>query len=195
MTDELTELVFILDESGSMQPYAAETLECVNCVIAEQREKKENTKVTVALFSTDYRILFNNVDIDKAPTLIDDDYVPSGGTALLDAIGITVTSKMTHYEIMPKDQRPQKANIIVMILTDGQENSSLLYNFDQIKSMIEKFEKDYSWKFVFIGADIDAIAEATKLNIETKYAHSVDRTDPNWVSECAFIMCEEINNF
>lgn len=72
---------------------------------------------------------------------------------------------------------------------------SLLYNFDQIKSMIEKFEKDYSWKFVFIGADIDAIAEATKLNIETKHAHSVDRTDPNWVSECAFIMREEINNF
>lgn len=66
MTDELTELVFILDESGSMQPYAAETLECVNCVIAEQREKKENTKVTVALFSTDYRhieIVCNNDQI------------------------------------------------------------------------------------------------------------------------------------
>lgn len=195
MTNELTELVFILDESGSMEPYVEGTLECVNRVIREQREKKKKAMVTVSSFSTVYQTLFNKVDIDNFPILQHEDYRPYGGTALLDAIGTTITNVMAHYEKTAKNERPKKVNVIVTILTDGQENMSRVYDFDQIRSMIEKYQKDYSWKFVFVGADIDAIAEASKINIKANHAHVVDRSDPNWVGDCAFIMCEEINNF
>lgn len=194
MIDELTELVFLLDESGSMQPYTDGTLECVNRVIDEHREQNKKIQVTVAAFSIKYKSLYNNLDIKYMVPLTREDYHPEGGTALLDAIGITLTSVMLYYETIHKNNRPQKVNVIVTILTDGEENSSHLYDFNQIKKMIETYENKCSWKIVFIGADIDAIAEAAKLNIEASRTYQVDRSDSNWVSNCACVMCEAIDD-
>ena len=151
MNEKLTELVFILDRSGSMSGLEDDTIGGFNSFIEKEKAKDFETKVTTILFDNKYEVLYKRRDINEVGELTSDEYFVRGSTALFDAIGRTITS--LDKEISNK--------ALFVIMTDGMENSSVEFSKSQIKSMIES----HSWEFIFIGADIDSYAEAAKIGI------------------------------
>lgn len=160
--NRLTELVIILDESGSMHRLKEDTIGGFNDLLDKQRKLKGDCNVTTVLFNTKVHTLYEHKDINKVPYLSNDEYRPGGCTALLDAIGQTITS-MSEYVESLKDEKSPK--VIVAILTDGLENSSVEYDRVTVKSMIEDKKKE-GWEFLFLGANIDAIKEAGSIGIQ-----------------------------
>lgn len=160
-----TEIALILDQSGSMQSIKAGTLEGVNAFIDQQ--KQENTaypvKFSLTLFSTEIEVRHSSVSVTEVPALSNVTYSPEGGTALLDAIGITIDSLGKHLAETPESERPGK--VIVAIMTDGEENSSRLFTWKQISEKIKHQKDVYKWEFLFMGANQDAIATASRMNI------------------------------
>ena len=171
MKDNLTEIVFILDESGSMYDLAADTIGGFNSYVEEQRHQPGEAYLTTVAFNTTPRTLHDHVNIKDVPRLTDRDYSPVGGTALMDAIGTTVTSVGKRLANTPENERPSK--VIVVITTDGMENSSMEYTHSQIKEMIQHQQDKYSWEFIFIGAGIDAYSEASRIGIGGLHTMSV----------------------
>jgi len=162
----LTEIAFILDRSGSMQSIKAGTLEGVNAFLDQQ--KQENAaypvKFSLTLFSTEIEVRHASVPVAEVPSLSDTTYLPDGGTALLDAIGITIDSLGKRLAETPEDNRPAK--VIVAIMTDGEENSSRLFDWNQISEKIKHQTDVYKWEFLFMGANQDAIATASRISID-----------------------------
>ena len=148
-----TELVFIIDKSGSMYSLANDTIGNFNSVIEEQKKDKENGKVdvTTVLFDSQHSKLHDRVDIEEVKEMTDKDYKPNGCTALLDAVGDTLNN-------LSKVEGVKDRNVVVAIITDGFENSSKEYNKAQVKDLIEAKEKD-GWKILFFGAGIDAFSD------------------------------------
>ena len=148
-----TELVFIIDKSGSMYSLANDTIGNFNSVIGEQKKDKENGKVyvTTVLFDNKHSKLHDRVNIDDVKEMTDKDYRPNGCTALLDAVGDTLNN-------LQKVEGVKDRNVVVAIITDGFENSSKEYNKKQVKELIESREKD-GWKVMFFGAGIDAFSD------------------------------------
>jgi uncharacterized protein YegL len=161
-----TEIALILDQSGSMESIKAGTLEGVNAFL--QQQKAENDKfpvrLSLTLFSTESEIRLSSVPVIDIPELNDATYRPSGGTALLDAIGSTIDSLGKRLADLPEDQRPE--TVIVAIMTDGEENSSRVFNWLQISDQIKHQSEVYKWQFLFLGANQDAIATAARMNID-----------------------------
>jgi len=164
--NNLTEIAFILDRSGSMQSIKAGTLEGVNAFLDQQ--KLENTaypaKFSLTLFSTEIEVRHSSVPVTEVPSLSDTTYLPDGGTALLDAIGITIDSLGKRLADTPEAERPAK--VIVAIMTDGEENSSRIFSWDQISEKIKHQTDVYKWEFLFMGANQDAIATASRISID-----------------------------
>jgi len=164
----LTEIAFILDRSGSMQSIKAGTLEGVNAFLDQQ--KQENAaypvKFSLTLFSTETEVRHSSVPVTEVPSLSDTTYLPDGGTALLDAIGITIDSLGKRLADTPEAERPAK--VIVAIMTDGEENSSRIFSWDQISEKIKHQTDVYKWEFLFMGANQDAIANASRINISVE---------------------------
>ena len=179
MKDNLTEIVFILDESGSMWHLADDTIGGFNSYVEEQRKQPGEALLTTVAFNTNYRVLHNHVNIKDVKPLTNKDYEPCGGTALFDAVGNTINSVGNRLANTPESERPSK--VIVVITTDGQENSSHEYNREQIQQMVKHQQEKYSWEFVFIGAGIDGYAEAERIGIGGIRAMSVtaDKTGSN----------------
>ncbi|MBR0485606.1 MAG: VWA domain-containing protein [Oscillospiraceae bacterium] len=170
MTDNnLTELVFILDRSGSMHGLEKDTIGGFNGMIEKQKTEDGKAFVTTILFDDKIETLHDRVNLQEIKTLTDKDYTVRGMTALLDAVGSTIN----HISNIHKYARPEDvpAHTMFIITTDGMENASREFSYAKIKSLIEE-KKQLGWEFVFIGANIDAVTEGAKLGISAE--RSVD---------------------
>lgn len=174
MRSDLTEIAFVLDRSGSMNPIAADAIGGFNTFLASQQSLPGEARLTLVLFDHEYLVTHNNVDIRSVPPLDSAAYVPRGMTALLDAVGRTIDDVGARLATTPEEQRPAK--MIVAILTDGQENASRDYSFATLASMIKHQQEKYSWEFLFLAANQDAIAAAGALSIQPKDAISFQAT-------------------
>lgn len=166
MNNNLTELVYILDKSGSMYGLTSDTIGGYNAMIAEQKTKPGNAKVTTVLFNDKYTAIVENEDIQNVPEMTNKEYFPTGTTAMLDAVGNTIRAVGEKLNAMPESERP--GSVIVTIVTDGMENASKEYTYQQIKDMIEEQRNKYSWVFVFIGANIDAESVGVSMGIDRR---------------------------
>ena len=167
MKKGLTELVFIVDRSGSMAGLEKDTIGGFNAMLKEQAELEGEARVTTVLFDNQYRLLHDRIDIRAVAPLTEKDYRVGGGTALLDAIGRTIKKIRAVQKQTAEEYRAEK--VLFVIITDGEENSSRKYSAEQIKERIEH-QKKYGWEFVFFGANMDAITEAGKLGIMPEFA-------------------------
>ena len=152
------DLIFLIDRSGSMHGSEEDTIGGFNSFIQKERKKELNTRVTTILFDDQYEVLYERKSIEDVSDLTEDEYYVRGCTALLDAIGKTITT--LNHKIENK--------ALFVIMTDGMENASVEYSKSQISNMI----KNHAWEFIFIGADIDSYSEAGKIGIrKSRTAH------------------------
>lgn len=167
MKKGLTELVFILDRSGSMSGLEADTVGGFNGMIEKQKKEKGEVVVSAVLFDDVSEVLYDRVDIKKIPPMTDKQYFVRGCTALLDAVGSSVQYIKNVRKGLPKEERPEKT--IFIITTDGMENASTMYSYAKVKEMIKKRQAK-NWEFIFLGANIDAAAEADRMGIKASRA-------------------------
>ena len=169
MTKEnFTSINVIIDESGSMGHLVQDTVGGFNKFLADQKEVPGDAVFTLCLFSTKHHYPFDFVKLADVPALTSRSYKPGGSTALLDAIGTTINSVGAKLSAMPEEERPSK--VIFLIITDGEENASKEFTKAQVASMVSHQRDIYSWEFVFMGANIDAIAEGGSLGIASHNA-------------------------
>lgn len=162
MSTNKTELVFILDRSGSMSGLEDDTIGGFNGMIKKQKAEGEDVSVTTVLFDDKVDIIHDRFPISIVEPLTDKDYYVRGCTALLDAMGIAIHKIENVEEHLPVEHKADK--VIFVITTDGHENSSREYSYSQIRKTVEA-KKELGWEFLFLGANIDAIGEAEKLGI------------------------------
>ena len=171
MTDSnKTLIVALLDRSGSMQDSKELTEDGWRELINAQRSEPEYCEVTLAQFDTEYEVLYPPTAIAAVPEFV---LVPRGGTALLDAAGVFITEVGERLAALPEDQRPGK--VICLIMTDGMENSSRRWTWDALKALIIQQREVYGWKFIFLGADIDAVEVGERMGVERRYAMTFDK--------------------
>lgn len=165
--NRLTELVFILDRSGSMGGLESDTIGGFNSVLEKQKKQGSKGFVTTVLFDHELETLHDRIPISQAKVLTDKDYFVRGCTALIDAIGSTVDHISKIHKYARKDDVP--TNTMFVIITDGYENASHVYSSDKVKKMIEA-KKELGWEFLFIGANIDAVETASHFGISEERA-------------------------
>lgn len=168
MKKTLTEIVYILDRSGSMSGLEADTIGGFNSMIEKQKQTGEKAYVSTVLFDDRTEVIHDRVPIEKVDKITNKEYFVRGSTALLDAVGGAIKHIINIHKYAREEDRPDK--IIFVITTDGMENASMNYNYNQVKKMIEKEQKEYGWEFIFIGANIDACAEAERFGIRRERA-------------------------
>lgn len=162
MDTGLTELVFILDRSGSMCGLESDTIGGFNGMIDKQKKEGDRVNITTVLFDDQIDIIHDRFPIDIIEPLTSRDYFVRGCTALLDAVGESIKKMDRIVQHLPEDHKPRK--VIFVITTDGQENSSVRYKYSDVRRMIEA-KKECGWEFLFLGANIDAVEEAEKIGI------------------------------
>ncbi|MCR4941111.1 MAG: VWA domain-containing protein [Treponemataceae bacterium] len=163
MKKGLTEIVFILDKSGSMSGLEDDTIGGYNSFIEKQKKIEGEAFVSTVLFSDESEVVHDRLPINKIEPMTDKTYSVGGCTALLDAVGGAIHHMGNVHKYAGEEDRPEKT--IFVITTDGQENSSQEYTYPKIKEMIQRQQEKYGWEFLFLGANIDASAEASKLGI------------------------------
>ena len=164
MKTNITELVFILDKSGSMSGLESDTIGGYNAMIRKQQEESGKARITTVLFSDESEILHDQTDIMEMKPMTKRQYQVGGSTALLDAVGMTIHKIGNAQKYAKEELRADK--VMVVITTDGMENSSREYTYEKIRRMIERQKNRYGWEFIFLGADIEAVTAAAKLGIE-----------------------------
>ena len=164
MKKNLTELVFILDRSGSMSGLERDTIGGFNSMIKKQKKQDGECIVSTVLFNNDSQVIHDRVPLDKIEPMTERDYYVSGGTALIDAIGGAIHHIGNVHKYARKEDIPE--NTIFIITTDGYENASYRYSSDKVKRMIEHEKEKYGWEFLFIGANIDAVETAKHYGID-----------------------------
>lgn len=170
MNNNLTEMVFILDMSGSMVNLTSDTIGGYNSLINEQRKQPGEANITTVLFDHRYNLLHDRISIKDVPELTTKEYMPSGMTAMLDAVGMTIMSIGQKLNNTPEEERP--GSVVVTIITDGMENSSKEYTWKQVQSMIKEQREKYNWVFTFIGANIDVAKVSNDLGIDARLSKS-----------------------
>ena len=168
MKKNLTELVFILDRSGSMAGLEKDTIGGFNSMIAQQKAAEGDVLVSTVLFSNESKVIHDRIDVRRVEPLTDRQYVACGCTALLDAIG----GAIHHIGNVHKYARPEDVpeHTLFVITTDGMENASHRYDADMVKHMIERQKTKYKWEFLFLGANIDAAETARRFGIDESHA-------------------------
>jgi uncharacterized protein YegL len=166
MMKKNVELVFILDRSGSMGGLEKDTINGFNKMVKKQKKHDGDAFVTTVLFDDDYELLHDRMNLQDMKPLTNRDYFVRGCTALLDAVGKTIQGVKKEY----KACAGEKPHVIFVIITDGLENASREYAADQIRKMILKQKKKHGWEFIFLGANMDAVAEATSMGISEDMA-------------------------
>ena len=168
MKKDLTELVFIIDRSGSMDGLESDTIGGFNAMLKEQKSVAGEALMTTVLFSDQYEVLHDRIDIRKVEPLTENDYRVRGNTALLDAVSKTIHNINEAQKYTAENDRAE--NVLFVIITDGYENASREYSAEHIKAMIERQKEKCGWEFVFFGANMDAVMEAGKLGIGAERA-------------------------
>ena len=164
MKKNLTELVFILDKSGSMSGLEADTIGGFNAMIDKQRREAGEALVSTVLFDTDCTVVHDRVNLADVPKLTEREYCPSGCTALLDALGGAIHHIGSVHKYAREEDVPERT--LFVITTDGMENASRRYTSDQVKAMIQRQKAKYDWEFLFLGANIDAVETAGRYGID-----------------------------
>lgn len=168
MKKGLTEIVFILDQSGSMSGLEADTIGGYNSFMEKQKKTEGEVVVSTVLFADNSVVVHDRVPLAKIEPMNDRQYCPGGCTALLDAIGGSIHHIGNVHKYAREEDVPEKT--IFVITTDGMENSSRIYSYNKVKSMIEREQKQFGWEFLFLGANIDAVEEASKIGIRPERA-------------------------
>lgn len=172
MNSSLTEIAFILDRSGSMDAIRDQAIAGFNQFLADQVKEPGEARLTLVLFDTEYLVPVAATPLRDVAPLDPATYVPRSSTALLDAIGRTIDELGQRLAATPEADRP--GQVIVAILTDGLENSSTLYTWTKIADRIRHQQEKYNWRFLFLGANQDAIATAARMNIPRADAATYD---------------------
>lgn len=168
----ITELVFILDKSGSMSGMEKDTIGGFNSMIEKQRKERGELFVSTVMFSNYSEVIHDRVKLEKIKPLTEDDYVTEGGTALLDAIGGAIHHIGNIHKYARAEDVPE--HTIFIITTDGEENASQNYSSKKIKEMIKRQEEKYGWEFLFVAANIDAVETAESIGIRRERAANYD---------------------
>ena len=168
MKKNLTELVFILDRSGSMAGLEADTIGGFNAMIEKQRGEPGEAVISTVLFDNETEVIHDRVSLDRVPALTEKEYDVRGCTALLDAVGGAIHHIGNVHKYAREEDRPEKT--LFVITTDGMENASRRYTYDKVKSMIARQRERYGWEFLFLGANIDAAREAARFGIRADCA-------------------------
>ena len=168
MKKGLTELVFVLDRSGSMQGLESDTIGGFNSLIEKQKKEEGEAVVSTVLFDDFTEVLHDRVDIKKIEPLNDKQYYTRGCTALLDSLGGAINHIGNVQKYARDEDRPEKT--IFVITTDGLENASEKYSLKQVNKMVRRQQDKYNWEFLFLGANMDAVAEAGRFGIKASRA-------------------------
>ncbi len=163
MKKDLTELVFILDKSGSMGGLEADTIGGYNSMLKKQQAAEGECRITTVLFDNDYHLLHDRIDLKAVSEMTGKDYAVGGSTALLDAIGRTIRKIGNAQKHTAEDFRAEK--VLFVIITDGEENASREYSAGRIREQIQRQKTEYGWEFIFLGANIDAVHTAGQFGI------------------------------
>lgn len=167
MTKEnFTAIAVIADASSSMYPLAKETITNFNNFLNEQKENPAEAVFSLCVFSSKHNLVHDFVPLHSVEELTDQTYSCGGWTALLDAMGTTIDTLGTKLASMSEEERPSK--VIVLVITDGEENASRRFTLDEIKAKVTHQREVYSWEFVFIGANIDAISTGTSMGFSAQ---------------------------
>ena len=159
----MTELVFIIDKSGSMSGLESDTIGGFNSMIAKQKREEGTAVVSTVLFASESVVIHDRLPLDKVPRMTEEEYFTGGCTALLDAVGGAIHHIKNIHKYARKEDIPTKTMFI--ITTDGYENASRRYDYEKVRKMIEQQKEEHGWEFLFLGANIDAAAEAKRFGI------------------------------
>ncbi len=166
--NNITELVFILDRSGSMSGLEADTIGGYNSLIEKQKKEEGEVYISTVLFDDTCEVLHDRRSLDQISPMTDKDYYVRGCTALLDALGGAIHHIGNVHKYAREEDRPEKT--LFIITTDGQENASRHYSYEKVKHMVERQKEKFGWEFLFLGANIDAITEAARFGIKAERA-------------------------
>ncbi len=175
MRKNLTEMVFILDRSGSMSGLEKDTIGGFNSMIARQKEKEGEALVSTVLFSNESVVIHDRVDLRKVEPMTEKEYFVGGCTALIDAIGCAIHHIGNVHKYAREEDVPE--HTVFVITTDGMENASHRYSSDEVKAMVQRQKEKYGWEFLFLGANIDAVETAARFGIGEDRAVTY-RNDP-----------------
>lgn len=191
MKKALTEIVFILDKSGSMEGLERDTIGGFNSMIKKQKKEEGEALISTILFNSTSQVIHDRVELKQIALLTRADYICEGTTALLDAVGGAIHHIKTVHRYIKREDVPEKT--LFIITTDGYENASRHYSYSKIKEMIS-VQKEKGWDFLFLGANIDAIAEANKFGLNQDYAVNY-RCDSQGTSLNYDVICETVSEF
>lgn len=166
MREGLTEIVFIIDRSGSMGGLESDTIGGFNSMIEKQKKEEGEAIVSTVLFDDRSEVIYDRVDLKKVEPMNDTQYYVRGCTALLDALGGAVKHIKTVHKYAREDDRPEKT--VFIVTTDGMENSSRKYDYDEVRKMVEKQRKEAGWEFIFLGANLDSVEYAGRMGFSAK---------------------------
>lgn len=172
MNTQLAEIAFILDRSGSMKPLQEAAVTAFNAFVKSQIDVPGDAHLTLVQFDDAYEVPVSSRPLKEVPELTAATYVPRGSTALLDAIGRTITETAHRLSGLPGDEQPGK--VIMAIFTDGMENASREYNSKQISELIRVHRDTYGWEFLFLAANQDAIASAAAMKMNTHLSSNME---------------------
>jgi len=173
MNTKVTEIVIIIDKSGSMASFSEDTIQGINSLITKQKAEEGNANLSMVFFNNAISIFRWRDPIRDIELITNNEYHPSGSTSLLDAIGITIKEMVSSLHFEPSFKRSD--SILFFILSDGYENSSQLYNYTQVRQMITQQTKN-NWKFVFMGADVDIMKVGDELGIERENRFAFEKS-------------------
>ncbi len=168
MKKNITELIFVIDQSGSMSGLEDDTIGGFNSMLEKQRNEEGVCHISTVFFSNDSDVIHNRRNISAVEPLTRKDYTPGGSTALLDALGDAINHTIKVQKMLADDERAD--NVVFVIITDGEENSSHRFSSRKIKQMISHEQEKYGWEFIFLGANIDAVKTAGHYGIKANRA-------------------------
>lgn len=177
-----TEIIFILDRSGSMSGRESDIIGGFNSTITKQKETEGECNVSTVLFNNVHVVLHNRIPLKDVEPITEKEYFVGGCTAYYDALGRAISYHTNVQQDLPEDKRTDK--MLFIIMTDGYENASVEYTGKLLKKLIKEKQEKYGWEFIFMGAGIDAINEAAKIGIVSDYAVNCTMEDKNGIEAC-----------